>query len=145
MQGQDRNEDASVRATTVTPRPLPGVRAIRTMLRTAHLLAFASLYGGHIYGVEPSRLLPALAATVASGAALVALEVYRTPLWLGQIRGIATLIKIALLAAVAVNWNLRLWLLTAAVVIGGVVSHMPGRIRYYSVLYGHPTGEPERG
>lgn len=145
MQGQDRSQGASVPAATMAPRPLPGVRVIRTTLRTAHLLAFASLYGGHVYGIEPSRLVPALVATVASGAALVALEVYRTPLWLGQIRGIATFVKIALLAAVVVNWDLRLWLLTAAVIIGGVVSHMPGRIRYYSVLYGHPIGEQEKG
>jgi hypothetical protein len=129
----------------VTPRPLPGVRVIRTTLRTAHLLAFGSLYGGHIYGIEPGRLLPALLATLASGGALMALEIYRTPLWLGQIRGVATVVKIGLVAAVAGYSDLRLWFLTAAAIIGGVVSHMPGRFRYYSLIHGHPIGEQERG
>jgi hypothetical protein len=130
---------------SVTPRPLPGVRVIRTTLRTAHLLAFGTLYGGHVYNLPAQRLWPAMLATVASGGTLMALEIYRTPVWLGQVRGMATLVKIGLVAAVAVYWDQRLWLLTAAVIIGGVVSHMPGRYRYYSLIYGHPIGEPERG
>lgn len=129
----------------VTPRPLPGVRVIRTTLRTAHLLAFGTLYGGHVYSIPAQRLLPALLATLASGGALMALEIYRTPLWLGQVRGLATLVKIGLVAAVAVYWDSRLWLLSAAAITGGVVSHMPGRYRYYSLLHGHPVGEQERG
>ena len=130
---------------SVTPRPLPGVRPIRTAFRTAHLLAFGTLYGGHVYSIPLQRLWPALLATVASGGALMALEIYRTPLWLGQVRGVATLVKIGLVVAVAVYWDLRLWLLTAAVIIGGVVSHMPGRYRYYSLIHGHPVGAQERG
>ncbi len=121
------------------------VRALRTTLRTAHLLAFGALYGGHVYTIPAERLWPALLATVASGGALMGLEIYRTPIWLGQVRGVATLVKIGLVAAVAVYWNGRLWLLTAAVIIGGVVSHMPGRYRYYSLIYGRSIGEDERG
>lgn len=121
------------------------VRTLRTTLRTAHLLAFGALYGGHVYSISGQRLWPALLATVATGAALMALEIYRTPIWLNQIRGVATLVKIGLVAAVAVYWDARLWLLTAAVIIGGVVSHMPGRYRYYSLIYGRPVGEQERG
>jgi hypothetical protein len=133
-------------APSVTPRPLRGVRAIRTTLRTAHLLAFGALYGGHVYSLPAQRLWPALLATVASGGALMALEIYRTPVWLGQIRGVATLVKIGLVAAIAVYWESRLWLLTAAAIIGAVVSHMPGRFRYYSFVHGHsPIGEQERG
>jgi hypothetical protein len=75
----------------------------------------------------------------------MALEIYRTPIWLGQVRGVATLTKIGLVAAVAVYWDARLWLLTAAAIIGGVVSHMPGRYRYYSLIHGHPVGAQERG
>lgn len=130
---------------SVAPRPLPGVRAMRTTLRTAHLLAFATLYGGHVYSIPAQRLWPALLATVASGGALIALEIYRTPVWLGQVRGVATLLKIGLVVGVAVYWDLRLWLLTAAAVIGAVVSHMPGRYRYYSLIHGRSIGAQERG
>ncbi len=128
-----------------TPRPLPGARAFRTTLRTAHIVAFAALYGGHVYGVPASALRPALLATVLSGSALMGLEIYRTPLWLIQVRGVTTVAKIVLVAAVAVCWDERVWLLTAALVIGAVVSHMPGRYRYYSLAHRRAVGAQESG
>ncbi|MBI4515591.1 MAG: hypothetical protein HY699_07225 [Deltaproteobacteria bacterium] len=127
------------------PRPFPGVRAVRIALRTAHLLAFGALYGGHIYDVAPQRLSAALWATVATGAALMAVEMYRSPLWLMQVRGLAAMAKIVIVAAVAVNWELRVALLSAAVIIGGISSHMPGRLRYYSIAHGRVVGSQEAG
>lgn len=127
------------------PRLLPGARALRTTLRTAHLVAFGALYGGHLYGVPADRLWPALLATVATGGAFMSLEIYCTPLWLGQLRGVATLVKIALIAAVAIFWDVRVWLLTATIIIAGVASHMPGRYRYYSVLHGRVVGDQDAG
>jgi len=124
---------------------LPGVRTLRTALRTAHLAAFGALYGGHIYGIEASRLLPALLATVASGGALMTLEIVRNPIWILQIRGLATFVKIALVASVAFAWNASVLLLTFAIVIGGVISHMPSRYRYYSIIHGRVVGGDERG
>jgi hypothetical protein len=121
------------------------VRAIRTTLRTAHLMAFGTLYGGHVYSIPAENLHPALLATIASGGMLIGLEMCRTPVWLVQVRGLATCAKIGVLAAVVLWWDLRLWFLTAALVIGSVVSHMPARYRYYSVLHGYPVGEQESG
>ena len=126
-------------------RPLPGARVLRTGLRAAHIMAAAVLYGGHVYGVSAERLLPALAATLATGGALVALEVFRVPVWLVQLRGIATLAKLALVGSVAVLWDLRILLLTLAMVIGVVAAHMPGRFRYHSLLHGRVVGPLEKG
>jgi len=126
-------------------RPIPGVRAFRTALRTAHLAAFGALYGGHLYGVDASRLVPALVATLLTGGALMLLEAYRTPAWPFQVRGLATFAKILLVAAVAVWWEQRIALLTGAIVIGGVVSHMPSRFRYFSVLHGRVVADHEGG
>lgn len=129
----------------VEPRPLSGVRPLRTALRTGHIIAFAALYGGHLYDIGALRLLPALLATVATGGALVALDVYRAPVWLVQIRGLATLAKLVLVAGVLVFWESRILLLTLVVVIGTVTSHMPGRYRYYSPLHGRSVGSEEKG
>ena len=129
-------------------RPLPGMRAMRTTLRTTHLIASGILYGGHVYSVPAERLWPALLATLATGGAFVALEVYHAPIWLVQLRGVAALVKVALVAAVATVaacWSCRVWLLTAVMIIGGVASHMPGRYRYYSVLHGRSVGGRESG
>jgi len=105
----------------------------------------AVLYGGHVLGVEPGRLVPALAATVGSGAALASLDAWRAPIWLVQIRGAATYLKLLLVASVAVWWDGRLLLLTLALVLGAVVSHMPGRWRYHSLLHGRPVGPRDLG
>jgi hypothetical protein len=129
----------------VEPRSLPAARSLRTALRTTHIIAFAALYGGHIYGVGAGRLLPALLATVATGGALMALEVYQAPVWLAQIRGLATFVKLLLVASVALFWDWRILLLTLVVAIGTVNSHMPGRYRYYSPLHGRIVGSEEKG
>ena len=129
----------------VEPRPVPAARILRTALRTAHLIAAGALYGGHVYGVEAERLVPALAAVLATGGAFLGLEVYQSSIWLVQVRGVATLAKLATVAAVALFWEFRVPLLTLAVIIGGVSSHMPGRWRYHSVLHGRVVGPQESG
>ena len=127
------------------PWTVPHMRALRTGLRTAHVIAFSAFYGGHLYGVAPERLLPALIATIATGGVFVVLEVCSAPVWLFQIRGVATLVKLALVACIAVLWDWRIFLLTLVVAIGVVTSHMPGRYRYYSLLHGRDVGNGGNG
>jgi xanthine/uracil/vitamin C permease (AzgA family) len=109
------------------------------------VLSFAALYGGHVHGLEGPQLLPSLLATLGSGAALMAFEVYRARRWLVQVRGVATFAKLALVAGVGLFWEWRVALLTCAVVLGVVTSHMPGRYRYYSLLHGRAIGHGGNG
>ena len=120
-------------------------RALRTTLRTLHLLAFGALYGGHVYGAPAEPLAQALIATVATGAALMLLDALREPVFLLQIRGLATLVKIALAALVPLAGALSVAVLTLAAVLGALSSHMPGRYRYYSVYHGRVVGSREKG
>jgi len=128
-----------------SPRAVPHVRLLRTTLRSLHLLTFGLLFGGHAYGVDPIRLISALIATLLSGGALMALELYRTPLWLLQIRGLMTQVKILLVILVGPLWEYRVWLLALAIVTGSIASHMPGRWRYHSILHGRVVNPPEMG
>ena len=125
--------------------PWAAARALRTALRTAHILGFAALYGGHVYGVDAQRLRPALVAAIATGAALMAFEIAQSRVWLIQVRGAATLVKLVLVGAVALFWEWRVALLTLVVAIGSVTSHMPGRWRYHSLLHGRVVGPQEKG
>ncbi len=109
------------------------------------MIAAAALYGGHVFAVAAERLVPALAATVVTGAALMVFEIYRAPVWCVQVRGAATVAKLALVVSVAVLWEWRILLLTVAMVIGVVTSHMPGRWRYHSLLHGRVVGPQEKG
>jgi len=116
------------------PRRIPRHRALSVLLRTAHLATFAVLLGGHVFDVDPLRLAPWLVATVASGAGLMALEMASSFAWLSTGKGLAVLVKLALLAAVPALWDHRVAILLAVVILAGISSHMPARFRHYQVV-----------
>jgi hypothetical protein len=126
-------------------RAIPGGRWLRTTLRTLHLVAAGALYGGHFYAVDVTRLRPALLAVLLTGGLLVGFEVWQSRIWLVQMRGVATFLKLAALAAIGFTPDWTVALLTLALVIASVSSHMPARWRYHSVLHGRVAGLTERG
>jgi hypothetical protein len=126
-------------------RAIPGARWLRTSLRTLHLIAVGALYGGHLYAVDVSRLLPALLSVLLTGGLLVCFEVWQSRIWLVQVRGVVTFLKLGLLAAARLTPDLTVAVLTLAMLIGSISSHMPARWRYHSVLHGRVAGPTERG
>ncbi len=107
-------------------------------LRTAHIAAMGVLLGGHAFDLDPQRLHLSLGLTIATGAALGALECGGGLLWFHQGRGVMTLSKLVLLCAVPLLWEFphaRLAVMLAVVAIASVGSHMPARLRYYSLIY----------
>jgi hypothetical protein len=116
-------------------------------LRTAHIAAMGVLLGGHAFNIQPpSRLLPSLWLTIGTGVGLGMLEAGPRLLWFHQGRGLMTIAKLGLLCAVPLLWEhryLRLAVMLAVVVIASVGSHMPARLRYYSVIYREVI--PDRG
>lgn len=117
-------------------REFPGERAVRTGIRTAHIIAMGALLGGHVFDIEPARLVPWLVLSVATGATFVAVELYGSCAWAVQLRGLLTAVKVGLLLLVPLFWHQRVWILMLIVVIGAVGSHMPSRLRYYSFMTG---------
>jgi hypothetical protein len=127
------------------PRRVPCERGVNIALRTAHLMTSGILLGGHVFDVQPSRLIGYLLLTIASGSGLILLELYRSCRWIYLGKGLLVLVKLALLVAAAFWWEHRVPLLLLVVVVATVGSHMPARFRYYSVLHGRILrDEPER-
>ena len=120
-------------------------RILRTSLRAIHLIAVAAYYGGNAFDVAPERMEVALASVLGSGLLFMAYEVWRSPLWLVQVRGAATFLKVALLLLVPVFWSQRMVLLTVMMVVGVFVSHMPSGIRYYSLAHGRVVESDGKG
>lgn len=116
------------------PRRVPAHRLLGVVLRTAHLLTVGTLLGGHVFGVEATRLVPFLVAAIATGGAMIAIEVASTCAWLFMGKGLAALAKLGVLLLVPVFWDHRVGLLVAVTIIAGVGSHMSSRFRHYSVL-----------
>jgi hypothetical protein len=125
-------------------RFLSGTRAISIALRTLHLAAFGLLLGGHAFAVEPARLLPYLSLTVLSGIGLIALELHAVGLyWLFLGKGLMVLLKLAVLLLIPFFWEARVILLLLVVGIASVGSHMPARLRHYSILHRRVIGPGE--
>lgn len=124
-------------------RMIPFKRWISISMRTLHLIGIAGLAGAYLYQQPESAWYPFLIATVASGIVMAAMEVYADGIWLIQLRGTAIGIKLLLLSTV-LWWfdqpNAVIYFI--AIAISGIVSHAPGRVRYYSIWHQKVITEP---
>ncbi len=123
------------------PRRLPYTRGLNVALRTAHLITFGALLGGHVFDISGDRLVLYLYLTIASGVGLIVLELYRSCHWIYQGMGVLTEIKLGFLASAGVWWDMRVPLLILVVILGSVGSHMPARYRHYSLVHGRVLDE----
>ncbi len=99
------------------------------------------LLGGAAQGLTLAEQPLALWHTLGSGVVFMALELYASCVWLLQLKGWAVLVKLLLLGGAYAAGSTGMPYLVAAVVIGGISSHMPGRYRYYSPLHGRVVKE----
>ncbi len=114
---------------------VPFTRLCNIVLRTAHLGVAGILVGGHVFGMESSRLLPWIYWTVITGLVLMMIEAYPSWRYWSEGRGALVVVKVLLLCSTLWLWNARVPILLAVVVIGSVGSHMPRRFRHYSLIH----------
>jgi len=126
------------------PRRIHGHRWLSVSLRTAHLITFGTLLGGHVFEIDHSRLVPFLVATILTGAGLMLLELASTVHWLFMVKGLAVSLKLLLLLLVPFFWEQRVAILLAVVIVASVAAHMPSRLRHYSLLAGRSLEPPKR-
>ncbi len=120
----------------------PGRRAVRITARTVHLGAVIIIVGGAFWEHEPSA--DWLAVLVLSGGIIMADDLYRRGeayfRWV-QFWGIA--LKLAAVGVGVAYPPLLLPSLAVAVILGSVVSHVPGSVRHRA-LWGE-NGPSEQG
>jgi hypothetical protein len=114
---------------------LPCSRFCKIALRTAHLMAISVLVGGHAFGAPKHALLPWLYAAIVTGAGMIFFEAYPGLGFVFQGWGLMFFAKLALLCCIPFAWKARFPILLVVVAIASIASHMPGRLRRYSVLY----------
>lgn len=106
----------------------PGfTRWLGIALRTAHLVCVIVLGAGLIHG-EATDLT--VAAVLGSGFALFALDTWHYPRHLLELSGLAVLVKLALIAIMALDDGLRQAMFWSVVVWSGVFSHAPAWLRH---------------
>ncbi len=123
----------------------PIIRWGRTVTRSLHIPAVGLVMGAWWLGqVDVAQGWP-LAASAVTGLVLGGLFFFQSTGWLLEVRGVAVMIKLALLACLPhLSIGGGLWLLFGVAVAASIVSHMPGRYRHFRVdhwLQGTSTGD----
>jgi hypothetical protein len=116
-------------------RRLPHSRWWNIAARTIHLAATGVLLGGHVFGADAATLMPLLWAAIATGAAMIAIEVYPSAHWAHQVCALFVYVKLGVLCLVPIFWEQRVALLVLVLALASVGSHAPRRVRHYSVWY----------
>lgn len=113
---------------------VPLTRLCNIVTRTAHIGVAGILVGGHVFGIEPSRLHLWVYLTVITGLGLMMIEAYPGWRYWCEGRGALVAAKILLLCSILWLWDARVPILLTVIVIGSVGSHMPRRFRHYSLI-----------
>jgi len=110
-------------------------RWTKISLRTLHLLAVAGVGGGILFALEKDLWINYWWLAMASGALMMLIDIISNPVWLVQIRGLVIVIKLILLAFLGTYPDWGSFLLAVIIIISAVISHAPGKLRYYSLYH----------
>ena len=110
-------------------------RWTKISLRTLHLLAVAGVGGGILFGLEKELWINYWWLAMASGVLMMLLDIISNPVWMVQVRGVSIFIKLILLACLGSNPDWDGPLVVLIIIISAVISHAPGKLRYYSVYH----------
>ena len=110
-------------------------RWTKISLRTLHLLAVAGVGGGVIFGLEKELWLAYWWLALASGGLMMLMDMISNPVWIVQIRGLVVVLKLILLVFLGSHPAWDGYLLMFIIIISGVISHAPGKLRYYSIYH----------
>jgi len=117
-------------------RSFSGLRWLNIICRTVHLIGVAGCGGAFLYHLPLASIYPYLHMTLTSGVLMVLIAIWSNGIWLLQVRGVATLVKIALLGYVMANGD-KEWEFFAClfiIIVAGIVSHAPGKVRYFYLI-----------
>jgi hypothetical protein len=114
---------------------LSAKRWTKISLRTLHLLAVAGVGGGILSGLEKDLWVNYWWLAVASGVLMMLVDIVSNPVWIVQVRGVSIFVKLILLACLGSNPDWDGFLLVLIIIISAVISHAPGKLRYYSVYH----------
>lgn len=114
-------------------RCFTGQRWINILLRTLHLIGVAGAGAAFLFSVSEEQWRPYMLLTITSGCVMVLVEVWSNAIWLVQLRGLSTLLKLLILLMTFVV-GLQVYLLISVIVIAGLISHAPGKVRYFSFI-----------
>ena len=116
-------------------RDFKAKRWIKITLRTGHLIGMAGMATYALSDTYITDWLFYIHLTIASGVAMMLLDIWSNGVWLFQLRGQAIIIKLILFAALLMTGQYDSWLFFSMIIISGLIAHAPSNIRYYSIFH----------
>ena len=104
-------------------------------LRTLHLLAVAGVGGGILFALEKDLWINYWWLALVSGVLMMVMDIAANPVWIVQVRGFVIIVKLILLALMVSYPAWGSFLLLVIIIISAVISHAPGKLRYYSLYH----------
>ncbi len=113
----------------------PGKRSLKVGLRTLHLIGIAGVAGGVLLSQAQSSWTIYWYIALATGSAMMLLDLASNFIWCIQLRGLAIYLKLCLLTLLGWHPEYDKALVIAMIIISGVISHASGDLRYYSIWH----------
>ena len=110
-------------------------RWTKTSLRTLHLVSVAGVGGGVLFTLEKDLWFHYWWLAIFSGALMMLIDVTAYKVWVVQVRGVAIILKLILLLTLGFHPGWDKFLMVTIIIISTVISHAPGRVRYYSLYH----------
>lgn len=110
-------------------------RLSKTSLRALHILGVVGLGGGVLLHVDSSLWGHYWQLAMITGVILVLWEIVRDWRWLIQLKGVLTLVKVALLGLFMPLTNYQPELFVVMLLLSVIVSHGPAGLRHYSIIH----------
>ncbi len=103
-------------------------------MRSLHLIGIAGVGAAFLFQLPETQWIPYMVLTLSSGSAIMLLEIWSNGIWLIQLRGLSTLLKLLILSTTFII-GLQSYILVAVILVSGIMSHAPAKVRYYSVFH----------
>jgi len=116
-------------------RDFKAKRWLKITLRTGHLIGMAGMTTYVLSDTFITDWLFFIHLTIASGVAMMLLDIWSNGVWLVQLRGQAIIIKLILFAALLMTEQHDSLLFFSMIIISGLIAHAPSNVRYYSIFH----------
>ncbi|MCW8329842.1 hypothetical protein MD588_13595 [Photobacterium sp. SDRW27] len=110
-------------------------RLSKTGVRALHILGIAGSAGGILYGVERGLWLNWWILAMTTGVIMMSLEISRSKLWVIQLKGVLTFVKLGLLASFFILPQHKPVLFITVLLMSVFVAHGPAGLRHYSIWH----------
>ncbi|KJG34924.1 membrane protein [Photobacterium angustum] len=110
-------------------------RLAKTTIRALHILGVAVSSAGFMFAVDKALWINWWVLAMMSGVTMMSLEIYRSKLWLIQLKGILTFVKLFMLLSIIWLPAHQANIYITVILLSVFIAHGPAGLRHYSIWH----------